>query len=90
MDWYKLTTEQVVQELQTSPESGLTGSEARRRLEQVGPNELIEQAGKEPWRILLDQFKEVMVVILIIAAIVSAVAWATALTIGSSINAGNP
>ena len=38
---------------------------------QYGPNELVEHGVKSPWRIL-DQFKETMVLVLIIAAVISA------------------
>jgi Ca2+-transporting ATPase len=71
MKWFKLTTEDVVRELDTDIEPGLTEVEANRRLEKFGLNELVERGGKSPWRILLDQFKDMVVVILIIAAIVS-------------------
>ena len=54
-------------------QEGLTGKEAARRLEQYGPNEL--QAGKQKSipRIFLEQFADFLVIILIVAAIVSAV-----------------
>ncbi len=73
MDWYKLTTEEVVKELDTDAQNGLAAAEARARLERYGSNELIERGGISPWRILFNQFKELMVIILIIAAIVSLV-----------------
>ena len=72
MNWYKLPISEALQKLGTNPQEGLSGDEIRVRLEQRGPNELVEKAGKEPWRIFLDQFKEIMVVILIVAALVSA------------------
>ena len=71
-EWYQLDTEEVLQKLQTDPEVGLSSAEAQQRLEQYGYNELIERGVKSPWLILWDQLREVMVVILIIAAIVSA------------------
>jgi Ca2+-transporting ATPase len=70
-EWYTLTAEGVVQEFDTHPTEGLTETEAVQRLEQYGTNELVERGKKNPWRILLDQFKEIMVIILIVAAIVS-------------------
>ncbi|UCG25108.1 MAG: HAD-IC family P-type ATPase, partial [Chloroflexota bacterium] len=71
MDWYKLSVEEALKELATDPENGLTSAEARTRLEKYGPNELVERGGISPWRILFNQFTELMVVILIIAAVVS-------------------
>ena len=72
MNWYKLSPEQAAEELATDPGLGLSTAEVQSRLLENGPNELVERGVKEPWRILLDQFKEPMVIILIIAAIVSA------------------
>ncbi len=69
--WHQLDTKQVITQLNTDSESGLTNAEAERRLEQYGLNELVEKGAKSPWLILWDQLKELMVVILIIAAIVS-------------------
>jgi Ca2+-transporting ATPase len=57
--------------LDTDLEQGLREEQAQRLLNKYGPNELIEQAGKSPWQMLLAQFTETMVVILIIAAVVS-------------------
>jgi Ca2+-transporting ATPase len=73
MDWYKLAVAEVLDRLGTAAQEGLTKHEAQGRLERYGPNELAERGAKEPWRILLDQFKEIMVIILMIAALVSAV-----------------
>ncbi len=70
-NWYQQETEEVTTTLQTSPKDGLTAAEAKHRLEKYGLNELIDRGTKSPWLILLDQFKDVMVVILFIAAIVS-------------------
>jgi Ca2+-transporting ATPase len=70
-DWYKLTPEEVVEKLNTSPKEGLTETAVQKRLQEYGPNELIEKGAKSPWLILLDQFKDAMVVILFIAALVS-------------------
>ncbi len=70
-NWYKREADDIVAELQTSPQNGLTSAEAKSRLEKYGLNELIDRGTKSPWLILLDQFKDVMVIILFIAALVS-------------------
>ena len=62
----------VLQHLGADPARGLTEAEAARRLAQHGPNQLVERGCKSPWRILWEQFTATMVVILIIAAIISA------------------
>ncbi|MBX2961135.1 MAG: cation-translocating P-type ATPase [Cyclobacteriaceae bacterium] len=65
------TTEEVLHKLNTSIKDGLSANEARSRLEEYGPNELEEKVKKQAWKMLLGQFMETMVVILIIAAIIS-------------------
>ncbi len=70
-DWYQLETDEVLEALQTDPVNGLTTAEAAIRLEKYGPNELVEEGAKSPWLILWDQIRELMVVILIVAAVVS-------------------
>ena len=72
MDWYKLTAQEAIAEMDSNLANGLNEQEASRRLEQHGPNELIEREGISPWRILWAQFTETMVIVLVIAAIISA------------------
>jgi Ca2+-transporting ATPase len=50
----------------------LNSAEAARRLEQHGPNELQAAIAVSPWSILLEQFKNVLIVILLIAVALSA------------------
>ena len=71
MDWYKLTAEDTVEELDSDPSQGLSSVEIEQRLARHGPNMLDEGSRISPWRLLFNQFKEVMVIILIIAAIFS-------------------
>ena len=54
------------------PSHGLSSTEAAHRLEQVGPNELDEKGLRWPWRILWEQFTATMVLILLGAALISA------------------
>src|SRR5437879_9628786 len=70
-DWHALRAEAVLQRLD-SPPLGLTSREAAQRLSRFGPNELIQTAKVSPLRILLSQFVEVLVIVLIIAAVISA------------------
>ena len=65
-EWYQLSTNDVLQKLESDPENGLTSAEAAKRLEQFGPNELVEKGSKSPWLILWDQLKEPMVIVLIV------------------------
>ncbi|MBR2891983.1 MAG: calcium-translocating P-type ATPase, PMCA-type [Bacilli bacterium] len=69
----KKSFEQVANELQTNIETGLSTSEATKRLEQYGPNALKEKK-KTPLIVrFLAQFKDFLVIILLIAAIISVV-----------------
>jgi Ca2+-transporting ATPase len=59
--------------LETDQDYGLDETVAAERLERDGPNELVESGTKSPWRILLEQFLDTMVIVLIVAALVSMV-----------------
>jgi Ca2+-transporting ATPase len=71
LPWHTLPVEEVYLRLKSTP-TGLTGAEAARRLAEHGPNEL--QAGHRvsPWAILSEQFKNVLIVVLLVATALSA------------------
>ncbi len=69
---WQQTGEDLLSGLQSGP-AGLTGREAAQRLEQYGPNELREGGKKSTARIFFEQFLDFLVIILIVAAVVSAV-----------------
>jgi len=71
-EWYTLPTQSVLVELQSDDQKGLTATEVKNRLSKYGPNELQDRGVKSPFAILLEQLSETLVVILIIAAVVSA------------------
>jgi Ca2+-transporting ATPase len=71
MDWHKTTTADVLKQLNTSLERGLTQAEVEQRLQKYGLNELVDRGTKNPWKILFEQFTSVMVLILIAAAVIS-------------------
>ncbi len=71
MEYFSSKAEQVLQSLQTNPAQGLSAAEAAKRLEQHGANVLREKKKKTNLQRFLDQFKDVMILILIAAAIVS-------------------
>ena len=62
----------LLDSLQSGPQ-GLTTKEAQQRLEKYGPNELQEGGKKSGFRIFLEQFADFLVIILIVAAVISAV-----------------
>jgi Ca2+-transporting ATPase len=70
--WHTLPVEDVFSLLQSNP-AGLTSAEAARRLAQYGPNELQETRRISPWAILLEQFKNILIIILLIAVGLSAI-----------------
>ena len=69
--WWHLGTDEVVRALTTDARSGLASAAAEERLRTVGPNELREKKGRGPLAIFLDQFKSLMIGVLIAAALVS-------------------
>ena len=75
MEPYRLTSEEVVAALATNVERGLTADEARARLQQVGRNELAAEAPIPGWRRFAAQFKDVLVILLLIATAVSITVW---------------
>ncbi|WP_449063471.1 cation-translocating P-type ATPase [Planomonospora algeriensis] len=71
--WHALPPAEVVRRLGVDPHTGLSSAEAALRLERHGPNQL-DEAPREPrWRAFLRQFQDLMIAILLIAAVVSAV-----------------
>ena len=66
-DWYGLEVEETAEGLGTSLSSGLSEQEAARRLEQYGLNELASAGAVAPWRLLLEQFRNVLILILLVA-----------------------
>ncbi len=69
-NWHQRSTDAVLADLGTSPD-GLPSDSAAARLAQYGPNELPLADQISPWAILADQLKNVLIVILLIAAAIS-------------------
>lgn len=69
---YQTPKEELLQQLCTS-ENGLSSAKAEENLEKYGRNEITGKKAKNPFFIFLEQFKDFLVMILIAAAIVSAV-----------------
>lgn len=69
--WHTLSPEWIIEELSTSRHEGLTSELATERLSKYGKNELEEKKGRTPLRILLSQFNDFMIWILIAAAFIS-------------------
>ena len=71
MNWHKQKSEEVLKNLGTCREKGLTDLEAKERLERYGPNELKEKPKEGFLSKLIDQFSDFLVLILIAAALFS-------------------
>ena len=70
-NWFNKTVEDVAKELGTNIGTGLTQNQVDEKLEKYGLNELKQQKKKSLFVKFLEQFKDFMIIILIIAAIVS-------------------
>ncbi|MBK8989663.1 MAG: cation-translocating P-type ATPase [Chloroflexi bacterium] len=68
--WHTLTRDDTLIQLNTSP-NGLDTTEAAKRLQENGPNELQAAHRVSPWALLLEQFKNVLILILLGATIIS-------------------
>jgi Ca2+-transporting ATPase len=70
--WYALDTSEVCRELKVSESTGLEAADAVCRLKEYGPNALEEKPGRSLISIFFGQMKEVLVLILLVAAVISA------------------
>ncbi|MBI4988572.1 MAG: cation-translocating P-type ATPase [Rhodocyclales bacterium] len=71
--WHTLTKEDAARRLGVTPADGLSADEAAGRLSRHGPNALPEGRARSAIRMLLDQFADFMILVLIAAAIVSGI-----------------
>jgi Ca2+-transporting ATPase len=81
ISWHSLTTEQVLKELNTEFQTGLTSEEAARRLAKFGLNQLAEKPRPGFLRMVLDQLNNFVVILLIVASLIS-------LVLGEYVDAG--
>jgi len=79
--WHAMPADQALQELQVQAREGLAADEARERLERHGRNRLREAYKRPTWKRFLDQFNNVLMIILIVAGVAS-------LALGQPIDAG--
>ncbi len=70
--YYRESKEEVLKQLGANEQQGLTSKAAQEKLAQVGPNALVEGKKKSVVEVFLEQFKDLMVIILIVAAVISA------------------
>jgi len=69
--WHTLSAESLGQTLQCEFDQGLDSAEAGRRLQQHGPNQLQDSGHRPLWHLILKQFSDFMILVLLAAALVS-------------------
>jgi len=70
--WHHLPADEVIQLLETNPQSGLDIFAVKHRQEDLGRNELTPRAGMSPWMRFLHQFKNPLIYILLVATVITA------------------
>jgi P-type Ca2+ transporter type 2C len=70
--WHTLTIDRTLAQLATDDRTGLTESQIIDRQQEFGANELVA-ASRQWWQILLDQFTNIMLVMLLVVAVVSGI-----------------
>jgi len=70
-DAHTKTGDEVLAFFKTDPEAGLDDGQIKSHQEKYGPNELPAEEGKSLWELILEQFDDLLVKILLLAAIIS-------------------
>lgn len=70
--WHTATAQETLTEFSSDKSIGLSDKDVFTRLETYGPNELPSADHVSPWSILFDQFKNVLIIILLVATAISA------------------
>ncbi len=70
-NWFSKQAKQIAEEVKTNLENGLSSEEVKKRQEQYGYNELTAKKKRPVWIKFLEQFKDFMIIVLILSAIVS-------------------
>ncbi len=69
--YHKKSVEDVVKELKTSLDRGLTKEEAENRLKEYGQNQLEKEEEESLWDKIKESFEDLLVRILLLAAVIS-------------------
>lgn len=67
-DWHVPALSEVVEQLGSNVAQGLSGGQVAERLARVGPNRLLRRPPRPSWRLFLDQFRSVLILVLVVAA----------------------
>jgi len=71
--WHSLNSDEVLQRLETTLQDGLSSETAAKRLEEYGPNQLVEKPRPTFLQLVISQLNNFIVILLIVAAVISAV-----------------
>src|SRR5690348_15038113 len=71
--WHAMSTGRAAEALDVDPAVGLSSAQAADRLRRYGPNRLAEVSREPRWRAFVREFQDVLIVILLVAAVVSLV-----------------
>lgn len=72
---YQRSVSEILVALATDAGKGLGAEQVRARLQRYGPNKLTAEKALPAWRKLIRQFQDMLVILLLIAAVVSAIVW---------------
>jgi len=74
-NWHSIEAAQVLKELNTDLHHGLTEDDVKRRLEKYGYNELKKEEKISPLTLFFNQFKNILIIILLIAIVLSVITY---------------
>ncbi|MFZ5644472.1 MAG: calcium-transporting P-type ATPase, PMR1-type [Bacillota bacterium] len=69
--WHMMSAREVLEALRTNPHKGLGEKEAGERLDRFGPNEMAKAPPVPLWHLFINQFKDFLVVVLLVATVLS-------------------
>lgn len=70
---YSLEVSEIISQLATNPEAGLSAAEADARYEKFGPNKLQGKKATPKWKVFVSQFQDFMIYVLFAAVIIAAI-----------------
>ena len=68
---HTMTVDEALKHTKADRAKGLSTTEANKRLEEYGPNELEGEPEKSLWERIAEQFEDELVIILLVAAVIS-------------------
>ena len=72
-NWHDKSVEQAAQQVQADLTDGLSQAQAQERIQRDGYNELTQKKGKTTFQLFIEQLKDFMIIVLLIAAAISGV-----------------